>query len=50
MKNCSERVIIIKEQDNQNIYKESNCLFISGNESEILKSVDAFVYKTLEII
>jgi hypothetical protein len=47
VKNCSDNLIIIKNQGFTNTVQEDNCVFISANDT--LKSTDGFLFKILGI-
>ena len=42
-KSCEEKIIVFRESQEKQIYREGNCIFIDGD----LSSVDAFLYKIL---
>ncbi|MGC9309157.1 MAG: hypothetical protein ACP5D2_00490 [Candidatus Nanoarchaeia archaeon] len=47
IKNCSSNLIIFKESEETRVYKDENCVYITGN---YIKATDAFIYKLLDII
>jgi len=49
IKNCDDNFIIIKENSNNKITQKENCVFIEGDEENLLKLTDEFLLKTLEI-
>ncbi|MFA5724023.1 MAG: hypothetical protein WC979_07225, partial [Candidatus Pacearchaeota archaeon] len=52
IKNClTDNVIVIKEATNQNegVYQEGNCVFITAEYSNLTKYEDAFLFKILKI-
>lgn len=49
MKTCSDNFIIIKENINNSITQEDNCIYIIGAEEELVKLADQFLFKILGI-
>ena len=49
VKTCNDNFIIIKEDTENSITQENNCVFIKGQKDELAKLVDAFLFKILEI-
>lgn len=43
-KNCTDNLIVFRQNETEMISQKDNCVFISGT----LKSVDAFIYKLFE--
>lgn len=51
VKDCeSNNVIIIETKNESAITQKDNCVFISGNEEEIMSVTDEFILKTLGIL
>ena len=48
-KDCENNFIIIKVDEIENIYQESNCVFIQGREENLIKLVDQFLFKILGV-
>ena len=44
-KECSENLIVFRENEESKVSQEENCIFIEGD----LKTVDAFIYRILNI-
>lgn len=44
-KDCSENLVIWRDNPENRVYQEENCIFIEGD----LRAVDAFLYKVLKI-
>jgi hypothetical protein len=49
VKNCSNNFIIIKKSGENIITQEENCVFISGEERELVKMTDSFLFNILGI-
>lgn len=50
VKNCSsDNIIIIKESNETLIKQEENCIYIFGQQGEILRATDWFIFKILGI-
>lgn len=49
VKTCEDNLIIIKENNISSIRQENNCVYIEGQEEELLELVDQFLFKILGI-
>ena len=49
IKNCTNNFIIIKKSITKEIRQEENCVFISGNDEELVKMSDGFLFKIMGI-
>lgn len=49
LKTCDNNFIIIKENENQSIRQEKNCVFIEGKKEELTQLSDEFLFKILGI-
>jgi hypothetical protein len=49
VKNCTDNFIIIKESDTNSIKLQGNCIFIEGNNENLTKITDSFLYKIIGV-
>lgn len=49
IKTCSDNIIIIKENSTSSITQDNNCVFITGQQKDLVIIVDDFLFKTLGI-
>jgi len=49
VKNCGDNFIIIRESNETKIIQENNCVFIEGEQGNLTKITDEFLFKILEI-
>ena len=49
VKTCEDNLIIIIESNSSSIRQENNCVYIEGNNKEILSLVDEFLYKIIGV-
>ena len=49
VKTCDNNFIIIKEDTENSITQENNCVFIKGQKEDLAKLIDAFLFKALGI-
>jgi len=49
IKNCENNFIIIRESNNSRITQNQNCVFIEGNQENLVKLTDDFLFKILGI-
>ena len=47
VKNCTDKIIIIRTVGENLIRQEDNCIYILSDEGEVLRTSDAFVFKIL---
>lgn len=45
MKNCTDNIIIVREENETLIKQEENCIYILGKQNDIIKASDAFVFR-----
>jgi len=49
VKSCEDNVIIIKAGNETLIKQENNCIYILGEQNELIRAGDAFIFKLLGI-
>jgi hypothetical protein len=49
IKTCEDNLIIIRENNISSIRQENNCVYIEGQEEELVELVDQFLFKILRI-
>lgn len=49
VKDCTSNFIIIEEDDSLSIEQDENCVYIRGEQEELVKVTDEFLYKILGI-
>lgn len=49
LKTCEDNLIIIKESSRNNIYRKDNCIFIEGNEADLLALSDITMLRLLGV-
>lgn len=49
IKDCSENFIIIETSNNVGITQDKNCVFIRGQEKDLIKLSDEFLFKITEV-
>ena len=49
LKTCSDNLIIVKNSTINKIYEDNNCIYIEGNETDLLKLTDEFLLRELGI-
>jgi len=49
VKNCTDNLIVIKEQNKSGVIQDNNCILIYGQNEDLLKNTDGFLFKTLGI-
>ena len=49
VKSCEDNFIIIRQKENSSIRQEDNCIFIEGEQEELGKISDEFLFKILNI-
>ena len=49
IKTCDDNLLIIMESNFSSIRQENNCVYIEGNNEEILSLVDEFLYKIIGV-
>lgn len=49
VKTCEDNFIIIEESENENIKQQNNCVYITGNEENLIKTTDEFLFKIFGI-
>src|SRR3989344_1575313 len=49
IKNCEDNFIIIEESDTNEIIQDNNCVYLKGNQEEMVKVVDEFLFKILGV-
>ena len=45
IKDCSEKIIVIKEFGERKIYQEENCVFITGQKEDLVKLTDEYLFR-----
>ena len=48
-KTCEDNFIIIRESNSSRIYTQDNCVIIEGDQEDLVKLTDEFLFKTLGI-
>lgn len=49
IKNCEDNFIIIEESDTNEIIQDNNCVYLKGDQKEMIKIVDEFLFKVLGV-